>query len=110
MEIRQPIILGEKCYLDVENEILVKDNLPIALSRIQFRLLYYLAQHLGQPVSDQELANYAWGTEAFISKSALYVNINRLRQRLEDNPKMPKCLMSLRGSGYVLYPRRINNR
>lgn len=106
MESRQPILLGEKCYLDVEKEILVKDNLPIALSRIQFRLLHYLAQHVGQPVSDQNLIRYAWGAEAFVSRNDLYVYINRLRQRLEDNPKRPECLLSLRGKGYVLYTRK----
>ncbi len=106
IERRQPILLGEECYLDVEKEILVKDDLPIALSRIQFRLLYYLANHMGQPVSDQYLISYAWGTDAFVSRNDLYVYINRLRQRLEDNPKLPECLLSLRGKGYVLYPRR----
>lgn len=106
IERREPILLGKKCYLDVEKEIIVKDNLPISLSRIQFRLLYYLAQHMGQPVSDQQLVNYAWGTEAFVSRNDLYVYINRLRQRLEDNPKKPECLLSLRGIGYVLYLRK----
>jgi len=106
LERRQPILLGENCYLDVENEILVKDNLPIALSRIQFRLLYYLTLHLGHPVSDQHLISYGWGTEAFISRNDLYVYINRLRQRIEDDPKKPECLLSLRGVGYVLYPRK----
>lgn len=105
----RPILLGADCYLDVEKEILVKDNLPIALSRTQFYLLYYLARHLGQPVSDQELMIYVWGTEAFVSRNDLYVYINRLRQRLEDNPKKPKCLMSLRGRGYILYPRSKND-
>jgi DNA-binding response OmpR family regulator len=103
IENKQPILLGNRCYLDVEKETLVKENLPIALSRIQFRLLYYLAQNMGQPVSDLQLISYAWGTEAFVSRNDLYVYINRLRQRLEDNPKKPECLMSLRGRGYVLY-------
>lgn len=106
MKSREPILLGDRFYLDIEKEILSKDGLPIALSRIQFRLLHYLAQHLGQPVKDVDLINYAWGTEAFVSRNDLYVYINRLRQRLEDNPKRPQCLMSLRGIGYVLYPRK----
>ncbi|MEA4901025.1 winged helix-turn-helix domain-containing protein [Desulfitobacterium sp.] len=103
MNRRENIPLGRNCYLDAEREILVKNNLPIALSRIQFRILYYLAQHMGQPVTDKELINYAWGTDSFVSRNDLYVCINRLRQRLEDNPKKPNSLLSLRGKGYVLY-------
>jgi DNA-binding response OmpR family regulator len=110
IENKQPILLGdEKFYLDVEKKVLVKDNLPIALSRIQFRLLYYLAQYLGNPVSDQELISYAWGSDTCVSRDNLYVYINRLRQKIEDNPKKPECLLSLRGIGYVLYPRRKND-
>ena len=100
------IPLGDNCYLDVDKEVIVKDKLPIALSRVQFRLLYYLANKLGQPVFNHELTAYAWGSEAFVSRNDLYVYINRLRQRLEDNPKKPTCLLSLRGLGYILYPRK----
>lgn len=103
---RQIVPLGHNCYLDLDKEILVKDNLPIALSRVQFRVLHCLADKLGQPVFSHELTAYAWGSEAFTSRNDLYVYINRLRQRLEDNPKQPQCLLSLRGLGYILYPRK----
>jgi len=106
---KEPIALGPTYYLDVENELLIKNGLRVGLSRIQFRLLYYLAQHIGQPVSDQDLIDYAWGAEAFISRNYLYVTINRLRSKIEDNLKNPELLLSLRGVGYILYPIRKNN-
>ena len=94
--------IGDNCYLDLFRETLVKDGLPIALSRTQFLLLHLLAQNLGQPVSYRDLIIYAWG-DAECCKNALYVYINRIRQRLEKHPKSPQHLLSVRGVGYVLY-------
>jgi DNA-binding response OmpR family regulator len=85
----------------VFRERLVKDGLVIALSRTQFRLLFLLAQNLGCPVSSGDLIGYVWGDNEF--RNDLYVYINRIRQRLEKNPKSPKYLMSLRGMGYILF-------
>lgn len=96
------IRIGADCYLDLFRETLVKDGLPIVLSRTQFRIIYLLAQNLGQPVSYQDLIIYARGDEYF-SKDELYVFINRIRHKLEKNPKKPQYLLSVRGVGYVLY-------
>ncbi len=96
------IRIGAHCYLDVFRETLVKDGLPIALSRTQFRIIYLLAQNLGQPVLYRDLILYAWG-DAECCRNDLYVYINRIRQRLEKHPKSPQHLLSVRGVGYVLY-------
>lgn len=100
------ISLGSNCLLDIEKEILIKDNLPIALSRIQFRILHYLSMNLGQPVPEIQLIKYVWGSDEYISRNNLHVNINRLRHKLEDNPRKPMCLLSIRNIGYVLYQRK----
>lgn len=97
--------LGDDCFLDLAKEIMVKDDFPVALSRIQFRILYYLGLNLGIPVTNQELIRFAWGEDSFISVGELYVYINRIRQRLEDDRRKPQYLFCLRGVGYVLYPR-----
>jgi len=98
--------LGDDCYLDLTKEIMIKDEFPIALSRIQFRLVYCLGLNLGTPVTNDELIKFAWGDDAFINRGELYVYINRIRQRLENDWRKPQYLFSLRGVGYVLYPRQ----
>lgn len=103
------LTLGPGLSLDCGREVLIKDNLPIALSRIEFRILYCLAQKLGEPMSSKAVTSFAWGSDAFISRNDLYVYINRLRQKLEDNPAKPACLLSLRGVGYVLFARSKRN-
>ncbi|MCF8566839.1 winged helix-turn-helix domain-containing protein [Alicyclobacillus tolerans] len=99
------MVIGDDCILDVSTRTLVKDGTSIQLSLLQFRILHYLAQHLNQPVRHEELMQHVWGKDSNVTKSELHVYINRLRKRIERDPLHPQCLMSLRGFGYVLYPR-----
>lgn len=100
------ISLGEDCFLDVEQEVIVKDGMERALSRTMFKVLRYLAEHMEQEVSPAELIQRGWGKNSTIRKDALYVIIKRIRDRLEDDPSRPQCLVTNYGSGYILYPRK----
>jgi DNA-binding response OmpR family regulator len=98
------IAVGNNCFLDLNFETLIRDNMVISLSRTQFRLLYYLVQHLGKPVKSEELIAYAWGEFSTSKLCDLYVYINRLRQRIGDDTAKPKFLLTIRNIGYILYP------
>lgn len=100
------ISLGDDCYLDIEQEAIIKDEMAIALSRTMFKVLLHLAENIGKEVSPTELIRRGWGKNSTIRKDALYVIINRIRDRLEDDPSSPQCLVSHYGTGYVLYPRK----
>lgn len=100
------ISLGEDCYLDVEQEVIMKDGMERALSRTMFKVLRHLAENMGKEVSPTELIRRGWGKNSTIRKDALYVVIKRIRDRLEDDPSNPRCLVSNYGKGYVLYPRK----
>lgn len=99
------IDLGKGIVLDTNMEQIIKDDMAIPLSRIQFRLLYYLAIHIGKLVQSEELIRFTWGS-AYVSFNVLYVNINYLRKRFEDDPKHPHCIITLKSQGYILYPRK----
>jgi hypothetical protein len=102
------IELGANLWVDAHSEIILKDKVPIGLSRIEFRLLLKLIENLGHPVSSDQLIKFVLGDNSFISKDELYVYINRLRYRLEENRKKPKILVTVRKLGYVLYPQMKN--
>ncbi|AOU03155.1 winged helix family transcriptional regulator [Bacillus velezensis] len=91
-------------WLDSDREMLVSETSTRPLSRIQFRLLYYLALHSNKPVSKATLIKYAWGEEHFASKNNLYVYINQIRKLVERDTKRPKHILCLRKKGYILYP------
>ncbi|UOF89541.1 helix-turn-helix domain-containing protein [Fodinisporobacter ferrooxydans] len=97
------ISIGQDCYLEYWS--LYKDNAKVALSPTQFRILQYLALNIGNPVSTDQLILNVWGPETLIGPNDLHVHIKRLRDRLEDDGRNPKCLLTIRGIGYILYPR-----
>ena len=99
------LYLSDNCYIDLEQEMVVKNTLPTPLSRIQFRILRYLVQHMGHPVSSEDLIRYTWGPANLVSKDELYVYINRIRDRIEDDRRNPRYLLSVRGMGYLLHAR-----
>jgi DNA-binding response OmpR family regulator len=96
------IALGNNCFLNSDKEVLIKDGLKIALSRTQFRILLYLADHIGACVAYEDLMHYIWGEESKCCKDELYVYINRLRKLIENNPNSPRRLVSMHGIGYTL--------
>ncbi len=61
--------------------------------------LRLLAQHAGQAVPRTDLAQP--GAED--SARSVDVQINRLRQKIEDDPSNPIYLQTVRGAGYVLH-------
>lgn len=76
------------------------------LTPIEYSLLLHLARNAGRPVSHAELLQAVWGSSQESDYSVLRVNISRLRQKLEDNPRHPTCIVTVPGEGYVLDPVR----
>ncbi|QHA01677.1 winged helix-turn-helix domain-containing protein [Dehalobacter restrictus] len=105
MEKNLYIRLGDNIFLDTKMEQLVKDNICIPLSQLQYRLLYYLVEHMGTVVQKKELIKFAWGTDC-VSSNDLYVNINSLRKRIEDHPKNPQYIITYKSVGYAFFPRK----
>ncbi|SHK25012.1 Transcriptional regulatory protein, C terminal [Alicyclobacillus tolerans] len=101
--VEQPwkIHLGPNVYLDLRQEAVVRDGMVRNLSRLQFRLLHFLAQHLNTPVSTESLIEYVWG-QTWVSRDELYVYISRIKRILEIDPTRPDHLLTVRGYGYLL--------
>lgn len=74
---------------------------PVRLSRTEFRMLHFLAMRAGQVVPTDELVRAIWGPGE--SNLALVrVNLYRLRQKLEADPRRPQLLRALPGPGVML--------
>jgi DNA-binding response OmpR family regulator len=88
----------------------VKRNGEVQLTSFEFRILLVLARRAGETVTREELAS-AVREPAAKGKAAAYdptvdrsldVHVSRLRQKLEDDPKEPRFIKTVRGVGYVL--------
>jgi DNA-binding response OmpR family regulator len=81
----------------------LRDEKPISLSPIEFRLLVYMAQHRGQVLSREQIAEATWGIPSDPAlEHAVNVNIHRLRSKIEPDPGNPVHILTVPGLGYRL--------
>ena len=79
-----------------------KNNKEIELTHREFELLYYLAQHLGQVMTRENLLQTVWGYDYFGDVRTVDVTVRRLREKIETDPSKPEYLITGRGVGYYL--------
>jgi two-component system alkaline phosphatase synthesis response regulator PhoP len=72
----------------------------IELSAREFKLLRYLIEHRGSVLSRETILNDVWGYDAMPTTRTIDTHITWLRQKLEDNPKFPKHILTVHGFGY----------
>jgi DNA-binding response OmpR family regulator len=70
------------------------------LTPIEYGILVMLMKNAGQVVTHDELLKHVWGDEYSGDYSVLRVNISRLRQKIEDNPRRPTYVVTAAGQGY----------
>ena len=75
---------------------------PVELAPREFDLLSALAQEAGRVLSVDELLARVWGAEYVGEPQVVYVHIRWLREKLEEDPKHPKRIVTVRGVGYKL--------
>ena len=75
------------------------DGEAIELSPTEFQILRYFIEHAGAAVSAQQLVASIWGYNGY-DRHIVETNVYRLRQKIEDDPKAPERLVTVRGYGY----------
>jgi len=66
----------------------------------EFRLIEYLASHPGRVLTRDHLLDAVWKETPFVTPRSIDVYIRRLREKIEDDPRHPVYLKTLRGIGY----------
>jgi len=92
--------LGQVNY-DLQLNRLDRQGSPIALTTVESNLLKIFARHRGKALSREDLTvEY----EGDLNPRTIDVQITRLRKKIEDDPKIPRYLQTVRGKGYMLIP------
>lgn len=76
----------------------------ITLKRKEFELLLVLMEHVDQVLSKEQLYDRIWGGDAFGDLRTVVVHINRLREKIEQDPSDPKHIQTVWGAGYKFIP------
>jgi two-component system response regulator VicR len=72
----------------------------IDLTAKEFDLLWYLAQHLGQVFSREQILTRVWHYDFAGDASTVTVHMRHLREKLEPDPSQPRFLKTVWGVGY----------
>ena len=104
-EIEAPKVLrlGDKHY-DLIRGQLNHGELAVRLTSTEQALMRVFSRQPNEPVSRMRLAEELGGSEGDVQERAVDVQITRLRRKLEQDPKNPRYLQTVRGAGYMLTP------
>ena len=89
----------DSLILDLKNGKIKGGSKDLSLNDNEIKILSILSSNPGESFSREHLIK----TLGFTQERTLDVCINRLRKKIEKNPKIPKFLKTKRGSGYVLW-------
>lgn len=87
--------------VDTVKGIATKNNEDLFLSALEYKLLLVFINNRGKVLSRAQLLESIWDIAGdFVNDNTLTVYIKRLRDKIEDNPKEPTVIKTVRGLGY----------
>ena len=98
---RRKVLRFGRLEIDVDARVVRLDGEPRTLTGYQFDLLCALAAHAGRVMSRDALMEKLKGENLEAFDRSLDVHISRIRAAIEDDPKHPRRIITVRGAGYV---------
>ena len=97
----KPLRIG-RSSIDFERRLATREGQPLHLTPIEFRLLACLAAHLGLVATHRQLLTEVWGPSHADDTHYLRIYMKQLRDKLEEDPAMPRHFVTETGVGYRL--------
>ncbi len=99
-----PVLRFGAWQLDTTRRELQLDDTPVPLTLREFDLLHFLARHPGQAFGRGELLQRVWGAGFDGYEHTVNSHINRLRSKIEHDPRLPLHIVTVWGVGYRFDP------
>ena len=97
-----PIVAVGPIRIDNARHEVTVDAKIVHLTPIEFRLLAFLARHVGKVLTHRQLLHEVWGPQNAHHGESLRVHMAALRRKLEVDPARPRWLTTEAGVGYRL--------
>lgn len=97
---RNDIIVIEPFELNLRNRTLFKKTEQIDLTQVEFQIIEFFFVNAGKALSRTDILKHVWGESYYGDEKVVDVNIRRLRMKVEDEPSLPKHLVTVWGRGY----------
>ncbi|MCA1293842.1 response regulator transcription factor [Paenibacillus sp. alder61] len=95
----ESVTIGE-LRLCSRNCALYKQGEEIPLTAIEYKLLKAFMDAPGRVFTKKQLFEQAWSDYYYEDANTIMVHISRLRDKIEDNPRQPAYIRTIRGLGY----------
>lgn len=96
----RPMSFG-RLEIDRSARAILIDGKECEVTSYQFALLAALAEHAGRVLSREALLDLVKGEQLEAFDRSIDVHISRIRAVIEDNPRKPRRVITVRGAGYV---------
>jgi two-component system, OmpR family, KDP operon response regulator KdpE len=98
------VITAGAVRIDLAGQSVLRDGAEVRLSPTEYGLLSVLAQHAGQVMDHRTLLRTVWGPAYGDERNYLRTFIQRLRSKLEPDPRKPEIIVTVGARGYRFGP------
>lgn len=88
--------------MDLSNHTVTKNGVLLELTAKEFDILKLLLQNPKRVYTKAQIYSLIWNDVYVGDENAVNVHISRLRNKIEDNPRSPECVLTVWGIGYKL--------
>lgn len=93
-------LLSGDFVLDLNAHSLKQNGKYIEVTQVEFQILQYFFENQGKTLTRNDILNNVWGNEYVGEEKIVDVNIRRIRKKIEEEPSLPRHLLTIWGLGY----------
>lgn len=86
--------------LNMRNRTLLKRGELVELTQVEFQIMEYFFSNPSTALSRTDILNHVWSDDYVGEEKIVDVNIRRLRMKVEDEPSLPRHILTVWGLGY----------
>ncbi|HVH52154.1 MAG TPA: response regulator transcription factor, partial [Gaiellaceae bacterium] len=90
----------DEVEIDTARRTVQANGTPVDLTYVEFELLKTMASKPGRVFTRAELLEALWGGSAYREQRTIDVHVRHLREKLEQDPREPELILTVRGVGY----------
>ncbi|WP_070001165.1 response regulator transcription factor [Cellulosilyticum sp. I15G10I2] len=102
LQLEKQFLVTGGLMVDTETGRVTVDGELIKLTPTEYKILVYLMKNMGIILSINQIYENVWQDVAYAAENTVAVHIRRLREKIEINPKEPKYVKVVWGSGYLV--------
>ena len=96
----RPVISVGELEIDFDKRLVYLKGAQVHMTPLEHKLLFFLARNIGKVVSTKQIIAEVWDASYGPDTSALRSLMAGLRRKIEENPAVPRYILTVTGTGY----------